>query len=83
MSKSANQLFKKVYGTSTNFMTPNVLKRGVKGNFAYEISEGEGFNREPIFGVTFINRATETQEYDLSKMVYSLQEANEYLEEVS
>ena len=83
MSKSANQLFKKVYGTSTNFMTPNVLKRGVKGNFAYEISEGTGFNHEPIFGVTLISRLTETASYDLSKKVESLQEANEYLEEVS
>jgi hypothetical protein len=39
-----------------NFMTPRVVGYYRVGNFAVELSTGEGFKHEPIWGVTVKTR---------------------------
>lgn len=39
----------------TNFMTPRIIdRRKVRSDLWAELSRGEGFDHEPIFGVTFM-----------------------------
>jgi hypothetical protein len=60
-----------------NFMTPKVVKRGRRGDWAWEISRGEGLDREPIFGVTFLlwDGNAWTRRFDDDQLTYSLPEA--------
>lgn len=47
------EFFFMCYGTSKNFMTPDILKRGlINNNTFYEISAGTDFNHNPITGVS-------------------------------
>lgn len=73
----AKALFDKKY-KSKNIMTPEILAYGVQGIFAYELSEGTGFRREPIFGVT-VMELSGTRRHDLSQMFHSLEDADEYI----
>ena len=52
----AQQLIRKEFGNSKNFMTPKILEYGwiVDNRIAYELSTGEGFDHEPIFGVSLV-----------------------------
>lgn len=65
-----------------NLMTPDVIRYGVSGPYAYELSEGEGFSREPIYGVTVLLRGSGERRNDLSKCVYSLAGAEAYIREI-
>lgn len=61
----ASEVIKMEYGTSKNFITPNVIDYGILTTrdslvYAYELSTGEGFNREPIFGVSVVRYNTLT-----------------------
>lgn len=59
---TARGIIQRQYGSSKNFMTPNVIKYGkVNQCTAYELSSGEGFSKNPyqqpydrptIYGVT-------------------------------
>jgi hypothetical protein len=81
----AQQIFEKEFRGSKNFMTPHVIEYGnVKANIAYELSDGEGFSHETIYGVTVVNynpitRITE-RAFDKDKMCESLTEAREYIQ---
>lgn len=83
---TAKAIFKSVYGDSTNFMTPDVLEYGeLPKDRYYELSEGEGFDREPIFGVTVVfldydgkHKRSENE----SKLVFSMREARQYIEQL-
>ena len=84
---SARQIFKKKYRDSKNFMTPYVLKYGkINNNLVYEVSSGEGFDHDIIYGITFIsfNSTTDktTPENDLSCMLRSEEEVNQYIESI-
>ncbi len=84
---SARQIFKKKYGESKNFMTPIVVKYGkINNNLVYEVSRGEGFDHDIIYGVTFIsfNSTTDktTTEIDLSCMLRSEEEVDQYIENI-
>lgn len=65
-----------------NIMTPDVVRYGVSGAYAYELSQGEGFKREPIFGVSVITRKYGESRHELSKMFYSLEEAEGWIVEI-
>lgn len=62
-----------------NFMTPNALRYGWKGDLAYELSEGTGFRNNLIWGVTVV-RSDGTNEYDLSRCFFDRDEAEAYIE---
>lgn len=53
MSK-VNAAFAKLFNGQPNFMTPSVIRRGNKGNYGYELSTGEGFGGDSVYGVTVI-----------------------------
>lgn len=64
-----------------NIMTPDVVEYGKTGDLIFEISEGTGFNREPIFGVTVLDITDEenpVRRSALNKLCHSLEEAQEY-----
>lgn len=88
---SAAEILKKEYGNSKNIMTPHILGRGkISPAIAYELSEGTGIEREPIFGLTLV-KVTDTKEswtnftterMDESKMFRSKDEAKSYIKQL-
>lgn len=77
---SAREILRREYGTSKNFMTPEIIKTGkINRKTAYEISKGTGFKNEPVFGLTIveiINGETKGRE-DLSDCFWNIKEVNE------
>lgn len=65
-----------------NIMTPEILRYGVSGNYAYELSEGTDFKREPIFGVTVLTRRFGEHRNELCKMFYSFEEAEDWIQQL-
>ncbi len=66
-----------------NMMTPDIIKFGESGGFIFELSEGTGFNREPIFGVTVLELTegeAPKRRSDLSQMFHNLTEAKDFAE---
>ncbi len=80
-NSESKQLFDE-YIKGKNIMTPEILQFGVSGKYAYELSQGTGFKREPIFGVTVLRRKTGERRDDLSKMFYSLEEADGWINQI-
>jgi hypothetical protein len=70
-------IFKTVFKGKTNIMTPEVIRYGKKGEHVYELSKGEGMNREPLFGVTVLTTAGERT--DLGQAFSSLGMAENYI----
>jgi hypothetical protein len=64
-----------------NLITPDVLGYGVRGIFAYELSEGTGFGTNPLYGVTVLELTGERRN-DLSQMFHSIEEADEYIKKL-
>ena len=62
-----------------NFMTPNFERYVRAGKYVCEITSGNGFDGDPIFGVTVVNTDTQTHNTKLSKMVSSMQGAEDYI----
>lgn len=72
-------VFEEVYNGDTNFMTPDVLRFGCKGNLIYEISTGM-FGEVEMVGVTVLERnGTGWHRSKHSKMFESRGEANTYV----
>jgi len=68
-----------------NIMTPHIVEYGNSGRFLFEISEGTGFDREPIFGVTvleLLEDETVKRRCDLNKLFDDLEEARTHAEEL-
>ena len=66
-------------------MTPHVIEFGfVRENVAYELSDGTGFNNNPIYGVSIVKYNPDTRDterlYDESKCLHSISEARRYIE---
>ena len=77
--KSKNAiLFCSIIG-GKNFITPNIMRYGLKGKYAYELSYGKGFDHNIIYGVTVANIETQEHEYYLCESFHSLEEAEEYI----
>ena len=51
---TASEVINKEYKNARNFMTPDILHTQFSGGFAVELSQGEGMNRQPIFGVSVV-----------------------------
>lgn len=82
MRKGADQLFREAFGGDVNFMTPNILKRGLRGGFAYELSTGTGFQNQPIWGVTLLDRRTGEHLHEQCKCFQSREAAERYIREL-
>ena len=52
---TARDILKMEYGSSPNFMTPTVLRRGkIRSHIAYEISKGSGISGGTIYGLSLV-----------------------------
>lgn len=83
---NAKDIVRLEYGDSKNFMTPEVIKYGkISKNLAYELSFGIGLCREDLYGVSVVellDDGTTRRRTDLSKVLNSLKEALDYIEEL-
>lgn len=81
-----DDLFHGWFGGEANFMTPTVINRGKCRQFIYELSEGEGFAHEKIYGVTVLElRSKDASEvkahrHDLSRCCHNRKQAQRYIE---
>jgi len=73
----AKEIFNEVL-KGKNIMTPHIIAYGVRGNLAYELSEGIGMKDHSIFGVTVI-QLNGVRRTDLSDCFDSIEEADEYI----
>lgn len=73
-----NALFNRVYNGQRNFMTPDVLKRGYRKGLAYELSVGEGFGGERLYGVTVLSPMGKKR-HDLNACFDSLEKAEAHI----
>jgi hypothetical protein len=83
MTDSIARYFIDAYKGARNFMTPDLISYGKSGRFVYELSQGEGFSREPIYGVTVLEitngaMGTTVRRHDLSKMFFNIRDALSY-----
>jgi hypothetical protein len=65
-----------------NIMTPDVIEYLQAGAYIVELSEGTGFSREPIFGVTVLELDGDDvkRRNDLSQLCHSLDDARDVIE---
>lgn len=82
-SSDAVKAFRRAYGGSKNFMTPNVIACERRGKHYVELSTGDSIaGSGQIYGVTVISANTGAREHDLSKCFGSLHEASQYMDEL-
>lgn len=75
-SVEAKQIFKAVV-KNKNFMTPTLVGYKKIKYGAAEITSGEGFSGNTIYGITVVKHGVHN--HDLSKCVHSIDEVNEYI----
>ena len=78
--KEIANVFSKVFHGRPNFMTPTVVRYGVKPPYLYELSKGEGIGGGTVYGVTVIGIHDHKHDIPKSRLFHSLTEANEYIE---
>ena len=71
-------LFQRAYNGQRNFMTPNLVRYGARHGKVYEVSWGEGFGRERIYGVTVLTE-NGAKCSDLNAAFTHLEAANQYI----
>ena len=86
---TAREMIKREYGTSKNFMTPDVLRRGkLHRAVAYELSGGGGFltSIDRLFAVSVVAYNKEMDKTarctDVSEVFSSRAEAEDYISEL-
>ena len=77
----AREIFESII-KGKNFMTPHVIDWREEGDYIAEISQGEDFNRQPMYGVTVVNRSTMERESGLSKCCSSREEVEEHWKDI-
>ena len=45
------RVFRRVYNGDRNFMTPDILRFGIRGHFIYELSSGAGIDGGTLYGL--------------------------------
>lgn len=86
-TEQATKIFKKTYGNSANFMTPDLIRYGLLADYvAYELSSGSGLGGSTLYGVTVL-RSTYGRKVeklrDISKCFDSLAEAELYIKKLT
>jgi len=69
--------FRVAYNGQPNFMTPEVLDYGKRGEHLFEISTGKGLGSGALYGVTVITVGGEKC-FELSKCFNSIEDARAY-----
>lgn len=80
MNLTPQQAFNRVYGSSKNFMTPDIIRYETTRHYFIEVSSGEGvFDKDQLmYGVTVITKELEKRG-ELSKCCHSTEEIEEYI----
>jgi hypothetical protein len=83
-SLTARQIIKREYGEhSRNLITPRIVSYGkITPGIAYEVSEGTGFEHEPVWGVSIaqlMQDGSTVRRTDLSCMIREYQQVWEYI----
>ena len=82
-TREAARIIRNEYRGSWNFMTPDLCSYGLLPWGAYEISKGLGLRGRPIYGVTVVQLHRDSGRtrrlYEVSKLCYSLDEAQEWV----
>ena len=65
-----------------NIITPNIMKYGFtnKNGYAFELSYGTGFNDEPVYGVTLVDKNTFKSLHELNQMFFCKDKAINYID---
>jgi DNA-directed RNA polymerase subunit L len=71
------KIFNKVFKGQTHIMTQDVVRYGKKSEHIYELSQGDGIDRKPLYGVTVLTMKGERT--DLSQAFASLAMAEQYI----
>ena len=79
---TANQAFAQQFKGEPNFMTPDIIKRGTTKRFHWELSRGQGFSGDAIWGVTVLNLDA-SRVPDISDMYRSKQDALDAIAELA
>jgi len=58
------RIFHATFNGQKNMMTPNLITYGSVPGYVYEISSGEGFRRETIYGVTILTKRGERTKFN-------------------
>lgn len=66
-------------GMGPNFMTPEPIEYIDTDEYMIELSKGEGFDHEPIYGVT-VATSEGTRLYGDSQMFFSEEDAREHID---
>ena len=72
---TALEIIEQEYGNAPNIMTPRRVRVGlIRADLAYEISSGEGFDHEPIWGLSIVEEkdGKTARKFDLSGCFRSL-----------
>jgi hypothetical protein len=72
----------KDYFEGKNFMTPYVLETDFIGRWVYELSEGTGLRRQPLFGVTVKHAETGETSHKLSTCFDSKAQARSHIKKL-
>ncbi len=78
---TANQAFRKAFGSDANFMTPRIMERGSTASHHWELSTGEGIFGGELFGVTVLTLDGERTN-DLSQSFSSETEARTFIDTI-
>lgn len=73
-----NQRFNTIYNGQMNFMTPDLIARGKRGKMIWELSTGEGFGGQSVYGVTVIELPS-AKRHDLSELFLTEADARAYI----
>jgi len=86
MTATAREIIKKEYGSSRNFMTPNVIRIGkINRSVAFELSSGESLDHSTIYGVSLAEIKTDggtIRRTDISQMFDTQKEAEDYINQL-
>lgn len=59
MTSKSHALFNKVFGGHPNVITPDIIARKQIGEVHYELSSGDGFGTDTVYGVTVLSATGE------------------------
>jgi hypothetical protein len=71
------RLFDNVYNNNKHLLTPDIERYGKAGNYYYELSSGDGIQKEKIYGVTVLTIGGEKT--DLNSFFSTLEKAERFI----
>ena len=82
MKLTTSEVFNKVFKGNPNFITPNFCGYYKGNGYFIELSEGNGMDNKPLYGVTVIKEKDNkyNQDYDKCDCFKSVENAQSYID---